>query len=104
MQPLADGSLVEQAANLAVPGLKAKILVDHQPHAMHRCRANDRPSGCEIRRQRLLANDWQPAAGCGRDQLQVRSGGRNDIDKVEIIAGQGGLWITQRIPDAMLCR
>ena len=68
VQPVADGPLVEQPANLAVPGLKAKILVDHQPHVVLAGGGDDRLRGCEVRRQRLLADDRAGPPGRGLHQ------------------------------------
>src|SRR5262249_20992828 len=68
--------------DLAVPGLEAEVLVDHEPDARGPAQVHHPPRLVERGRERLLADDVYATLGRGLADLGVGRWWRDDVDEV----------------------
>src|SRR5262249_33753471 len=86
VQPGPDRAGVEQPLDLAVPGLEAEVLVDHEPHSVRGAALDHRTRLVERRRHWLLADDVDALFGGGLTDLGVGRGRGDDVDEVGAFA------------------
>src|SRR5262245_14513720 len=81
MGEFADGSGLLNLFDLAIPGLPAPVLMDHEAHAGSLRRFDDPAARLERGRERLLAHDVNSTRGSMAAHLLVGGGRSDDVDE-----------------------